>query len=54
MNRQIPSIEGFVCERIRLQSLQPVDQDPSISLEGGLYPLYAIDELTLVAHRDEE
>lgn len=52
LNRQSPSIEGYFCERLRLRSLQPIQPDRDIPLEGGLHPIYAIDETRLIAQKN--
>ncbi|NDK31182.1 hypothetical protein [Nesterenkonia haasae] len=52
IDRKVPVIEGFTCERIRLSSLQPIDDDESMPLSNGRYPIYGIDELTLIAQRN--
>lgn len=52
IDRKVPTIEGFTCERIRLNSLQPIDSDESMPLANGRYPIYGIDELTLIAQRN--
>lgn len=50
LNRQVPTIEGYTCERLRLESLQPIQSDRDIAI-NGLHPIYAIDETRLTAHR---
>lgn len=50
LNRQAPSIEGYFCERLRLESLQPIQPDRDISI-SGLHPIYAIDEARLTAQK---
>lgn len=54
VDRQRPVLPGWHVHPLKLASLWPMDQDRQIQLPGGLHPIYAIDETTLIANRSVE
>ncbi|GAA1453470.1 hypothetical protein ACFP47_09235 [Nesterenkonia lacusekhoensis] len=61
VNRVRPSLEdaelvidGYQIGRLRPRSLFPSEIDRTITLEGGISPVYAVDEVELVGTRAKE
>ncbi|WP_147107136.1 hypothetical protein [Nesterenkonia populi] len=46
-----PQIDGYYIERLKPRSLMPLQRDAEVTLQGGLNPLFAIDETPLIAQR---
>ncbi|MCO1338087.1 hypothetical protein BJH93_04135 [Kocuria polaris] len=51
LNRVVPVVSGYRCNRIRLVSLLPAQPDRDLYI-GGVNPIYTVEEFTLRATKE--